>query len=107
MVMMMMAAATTGHIVTSLLRLRVGEEVVGCWRFATLCIYLQLPDGTQQKQRVVVFPLCSPLPSLGPGFWTVFQVLYAVCGRDEAKGVKGLRGGVVKNQKIKVLDRHR
>lgn len=36
-------------------------------QFASLCIYLQLPDGAQQKERVLFFPPSSPLPPLGPG----------------------------------------
>lgn len=51
----------------------------GVLQFASLCIYLQLPDGAQQKERVLFFPPSSPLPPLGPGFWTMFQVPYAAC----------------------------
>lgn len=51
----------------------------GVLRFASLSIYLQLPDGAQQKERVLFFPPSSPLPLLGPGFWTMFQVPYAAC----------------------------
>lgn len=50
-----------------------GGKGEGSWLLASLCIYLQLPDGAQQKQRVFVFPVSS-LPSLGLGFWTMFQV---------------------------------
>lgn len=91
---MMMVAATTGHHCDESVEAAGGvggrRWWWGGWRFASLCVYLQLPDGAQQKQSVVVFPLSPPLPSLSPGFWTMFQAPYAACGRDEE-----VRGGVL------------